>query len=215
MAARLRLGDVIPFTFSFQDSAARWNAFRGSLLKGIVFQRDILALLSHPAKRIADVKLTNRGYEEWTYGYVDTDKNVVGLKIDWSTMTATFPPGNDALRDQVTNFVLYRPYPQTGLYAAFRRKWFGRLLDRYRGTPPKWCSSACRAARFPSRITWCKRRAGSIREFAGRPGACCCWTSTRSNRWNGRNCSRCVSPEDNAGCSRCCPYAWHTRSASC
>ena len=102
-----------------------------------MFQRDILALLSHPAKRLADVKLTNRGYEEWTYGYVDTDKNVLGLKIDWPTLTATFPPGNDALRDQVTNFVLYRPYPQTGRYRAFRRKWFGRLVDRYRGTPTK------------------------------------------------------------------------------
>ena len=44
------------------------------------------------------MKLTNRGYEEWTYvgGYVATD-----------------------------NFVLYRPYPQTGRYAALRRKFLG------------------------------------------------------------------------------------------
>ena len=93
VAARLRLSDIIPFTFSFQDPATRWNAFRGSLLKGIVFQRDILALLSHPAKRLADVKLTNRGYEEWTYGYVDTDKNVLGLKIDWPTLDRDLSTG--------------------------------------------------------------------------------------------------------------------------
>lgn len=91
VAARLRFSDVIPFALSFENSTARWQALRGSLLKGIVFQRDLLAFLSHPAKRIADVELNNRGYEEWTYGFVDTDRNVVGLKIDWTTLTATVP----------------------------------------------------------------------------------------------------------------------------
>jgi hypothetical protein len=44
-AARLRFSDVIPFALSFEDSHARWEALRGSLLKGIVFQRDIQELL--------------------------------------------------------------------------------------------------------------------------------------------------------------------------
>jgi len=57
--------------------------------------------------------------------------------LNWATLTATFPPGNDGLREQMNHFVLYRPYPQTGRHAAFRRKWFGELVDRYRGTPTK------------------------------------------------------------------------------
>ena len=170
VAARLRLSDVIPFAFSFQNPATRWDAFRGNLLKGTVFQRDILALLAHPAKRLADVKLTNGGYEEWTYGYVDTDRNVVGLKIDWPILTATFPPGNDALRDQVTNFVLYRPYPQTGRYAAFRRKWFGRLLDRYRGTSTKVVFVRLPRGPIPRPDNLVHKKSSSIREFAARPG---------------------------------------------
>src|ERR1039457_1150292 len=114
VAARLRLSDVIPFALSFQNPAARWDAFRGSLLKGIVFQRDVLAFLTHPAKRLADIALDAGGFEEWTYGFVDTDRNVVGLKIDWTNFTATVPPGNEELRDQVDRFVLYHPKPQTG-----------------------------------------------------------------------------------------------------
>jgi hypothetical protein len=170
VAARLRLSDVIPFTFSFQNPAARWDAFRGSLLKGIVFQRDILALLSHPAKRIADVKLTNRGFEEWTYGYVDSDRSVAGLKIDWKTLTATVPPGNEALRDELSRLVLYRPYPQTGRHAAFRRKWFGQLVDRYRGTPTKVVFVRLPRGPIPRPDNLVQKKSSSIREFAARPG---------------------------------------------
>ena len=170
VAARLRFNDVIPFALSFGDSQARWEAFRGSLLKGTVFQRDILAFLTHPAKRLADVKLTNGGYEEWTYGFVDTDRNVVGLKIDWTNFTATVPPGNDALRDQLDRFVLYRPYPQTGKRAAFRRKWFGQLLDRYRGTPTKEVFVRLPRGPIPRPDNLVRKKSSSIREFAARPG---------------------------------------------
>ena len=170
VAARLRFNDVIPFALSFGDSQARWEAFRGSLLKGTVFQRDILAFLTHPAKRLADVKLTNGGYEEWTYGFVDTDRNVVGLKIDWTNFTATVPPGNDALRDQLDRFVLYRPYPQTGKRAAFRRKWFGQLLDRYRGTSTKIIFVRLPRGPIPRPDNLVRKKSSSIREFAARPG---------------------------------------------
>jgi hypothetical protein len=170
VAARLRLTDVIPFALSFHSPAVRWEAFRGSLFKGIVFQRDILAFLTHPAKRVADVKLTNRGYEEWTYGYVETDRNVVGLKIDWPTLTAILPSGNDGLRDQMNCCVLYRPYPQTGQIAAFRRKWFGRLLERYRGTPTKLVFLRLPRGPSPRPDGLVQKKSSSIREFAARPG---------------------------------------------
>ena len=170
VAARLRLTDVVPFALSFHSPAARWEAFRGSLFKGIVFQRDILALLTHPAKRLADVKLTNGGYEEWTYGYVETDRNVVGLKVDWPTLTASFPPGNDGLRDQMNCCVLYRPYPQTGQIAEFRRKWFGRLLERYRGTPTKLVFLRLPRGPSPRPDGLVQKKSSSIREFAARPG---------------------------------------------
>jgi hypothetical protein len=170
VAARLRFSDVIPFALSFENRTARWEAFRGSLLKGIVFQRDILAFLAHPAKRLADIALNNGGFEEWTYGYVDTDRNVVGLKIDWTAFTATIPPGNEELRDQMTRFVLYRPKPQTGQRAAFRRKWFGQLVDRYRGTPTKVIFVRLPRGPIPRPDNLVQKKSSSIREFAARPG---------------------------------------------
>ena len=170
VAARLRLSDVIPFSLSFKDPHARWEAFRGSLFKGIVFQRDILAFLSHPRKRLADIALDAGGFEEWTYGYVDSDRDVVGLKIDWTTLTATVPPGREALLDELKRFVLYRPYPQTGWQAAFRRKWFGQLVDRYRGTATKVVFVRLPRGPIPRPDNLVQKKSSSIREFASRPG---------------------------------------------
>jgi hypothetical protein len=170
VAARLRLSDVIPFALSFRQATPRWEAFRGSLLKGTVFQRDLLAFLSHPRKRIADVALSARGWEEWTYGFVETDRNVVGLNIDWTTLTATIPPGNDVIRNELYRFVLYRPYRQTGRYAAFRRKWFGQLVDRYRGTPTKIVLLRLPRGPIPRPDNLVQKKSSSIRELAGRPG---------------------------------------------
>ena len=169
-AARLRFSDVIPFTLSFDDRHARWEAFRGSLLKGIVFQRDILAFLSHPQKRLANVARDDGGYEEWTYGYNAPDSNVVGLKIDWSTFTAVIPPGNAELADHINRFILYRPKPQTGKRAAFRRKWFGQLLDRYRGTPTKVVFMRLPRGPIPRPDNLVRKLSSSIREFSSRPG---------------------------------------------
>ena len=170
VAARLRFSDVVPFALSFEDSHARWEAFRGSLLKGIVFQRDILAFLSHPQKRLADVERNDGGYEEWTYGYNAPDRNVVGLKIDWNTFTATIPPGNAELTDHMTRFILYRPKPQTGKRATFRRKWFGQLVDRYRGTTTKVVFVRLPRGPIPRPENLVHKLSSSIREFAARPG---------------------------------------------
>jgi hypothetical protein len=169
-AARLRFSDVIPFTLSFEDPHARWEALRGSLLKGIVFQRDVQALLTHPAKRLADIALDARGFEQWTYEYVETSRNVVGLKIDWTNFTAVIPPGNPDLTDQMNRFVLNRPKPQTGKRAAFRRKWFGRLLDCYRGTPTKVVFVRLPRGPIPRPDNLVRKQSSSIREFAARPG---------------------------------------------
>ena len=130
----------------------------------------MLAFLSHPVKRIESVRQTDRGFEEWTYGYVDSAKNVAGLKIDWATFTATVPPGDEALKDQLDRFVLYRANPQTGLYAAFRRKWFGRILDYYRDMPTKIVFVRLPRGPIPRPATLIQKKSSSIREFAARPG---------------------------------------------
>jgi hypothetical protein len=173
--ARLRLMDVPEFAGSFHDPDLRWQAFRGGLLKGIVYQADFHGFLSHPSKRIDDVHLEHRGVEEWTYGYVGTERSMAGLTIDWKTLTAKVPPGaDDNQRGTVQNFLLRAPVPQTGRLAAFRREWFGRILDRYRGSRTKIVFLRLPRGPIP-RPAFLARSTGSvIRELASRPNVLLC-----------------------------------------
>jgi hypothetical protein len=137
---RLRLGDALDFARSFHGRELQWQAFRGAILKGMVLQPDILAFLSHPQNRIADVHLQHFGFDQWTYNYIDTDRSLSGLQIDWSTMTAAYPPGVDALtRVTVQNWLLHPPDPpqNRGRWAPYERTWYGRIVNRYRGSRTK------------------------------------------------------------------------------
>ncbi len=169
--ARLRLADVFELARSFDDRTSRWETIRGGLLKGIVYQADILAFLTHPLKRLAYVRLCNQGYEGWTWDYVDSKNSVAGFQVDWKTMTATFPPGvEQSFRDEVRNWVLYPAKPQTGHKAAFRRKWYGELIDRYRGSPTKIVFLRLPRGPAPRPEGLVVKKSSSIRELAARPG---------------------------------------------
>src|SRR6185436_1097743 len=50
--ARLRFADTWHFSRSFNDPHLQWEAFRGSLLKGLIYQSDLRAFLDHPKKRL-------------------------------------------------------------------------------------------------------------------------------------------------------------------
>lgn len=168
--ARLRLEDVAEFAMSFDSPALRWEAFRDGIWKGTVFQADMLAFLSHPKYRLGEVAFDRHGFEEWTYGYLETPRSMEGLSIDWKTMKATMPPTFDENQvDTVKNALLREPAPQTGRVAAFRRHWLGKMIDYYRGSPTKIIF--LRLARGPvvRPDNLVHKLSSSIREFAARP----------------------------------------------
>lgn len=130
---RLRLRDVFEFAWSYRTWPSRWEAFRGALLKGSVYQPDIKEFLSGPAKRIATVKLFHEGWPQWTHDYIPEDHNLTGLSIDWTSWKATYPPGaSPAEREIIDDTLLRRAAPQTGSLADYRRHWLGRIVDQYR-----------------------------------------------------------------------------------
>ena len=167
---RLRLTDAIDFARSFPTWSQRWEVFRGGLFKGFVLARDIQAFLSKPGKRIEEVRLYRKGWADWTYNYNEDPRSLAGLQIDWAAWKASFPPGADEAQRITVGTVLLRPVaPQTGRYANFRRLWYGRMLDRYRGSRTKIIF--VRLARGPvvRPASLVKKKSASIREFASRP----------------------------------------------
>jgi hypothetical protein len=168
--ARLRFTDILPFALSFNSTEARWEAFRGAALKGFVYQSDVQALISHPRKRLDYVRLCRRGWPSWTWDYQESPKSMAGLTVDWAKWTAAFPPGTDDLqRETVLRFLMYKPYPQTGTVAAFRRRWFGKLIESYRGSPTKIIFLRLPRGPVVRPENLLKKRSASIREFASLP----------------------------------------------
>lgn len=174
---RLRLGDALEFARGFRGFDLEWRAFRGALLKGLVLQPDILAFLANPAKRLAEVRIERGGFDFWTYNYVEPTASMAGLRIDWSTFTATFPPGFTPLQRQtVIDSVVYRPRPSRfpGGLAAYRRTWFGRIIDRYRGSRTQIIFVRLPRAPIPRPGTLDPIVSSSIRELAQRPNVLLC-----------------------------------------
>jgi len=172
---RLRLADAVDFTSSFRTWRSRWEAVRGIFLKGFVLQRDVQAFLSHPAKRIDEVRLNRRGFAYWTYTYDEDPRSLAGLQIDWAAWKASFPPSADPVQLNTVKHSLLRPVaPQTGHFAEFRRRWYGRILDRYRGSRTKIIFA--RLARGPvvRPDSLVRKKSASIREFASRPNVYLC-----------------------------------------
>jgi len=168
--ARLRWSDTLDFALSFHSREVQWEAFRGSLLKGIALQSDIQAFLAHPLKRLAYVRLCDQGWSGWTYNYVESPRNMVGLQIDWPTLTATYPPGmTEEQKDSVHNFLLRKPAPQTGRLARYFRAWLGRTADRYRESRTKVIFFRLPRGPIPRPDDLVKKRSSSIRDLASRP----------------------------------------------
>jgi hypothetical protein len=167
---RLRLSDTIDFARSFHTPAVQWEAFRGSVLKGLALQSDIQAFLAHPRKRIADIKLYRGGFADWTYNYGESPSNMVGLQVDWSTLKATYPPGmTEEQKDSVRNYMLHEANPQTGRLARYFRTWLGRTVDRYRDSRTKVIFFRLPRGPIPRPDYLVKKRSSSIRELASRP----------------------------------------------
>jgi lysophospholipase L1-like esterase len=95
---------------------------------------------------------------------------MAGLNIDWATLKVTLPPGaDDDQRATVNSFLAHPPAPQTGRLAAFRRTWFGRIIDLYRGSGTKIVFVHLPRGPIPRPEGLSVKLSSSIRELASRP----------------------------------------------
>lgn len=169
---RLRLTDVPDFAGSFRDPELAWQAWRGGLWKGFVQARDVRAFLDHPRRRVAYVRLCREGFEQWTYEYVESPETMAGVEVDWENRRALFPPGANQNQRDTLNAMLANPLvPQVRL-AEFRRQWFGRILERYRGSRTTIVFLQLPRGPFPRPAALVPRAdTSSLRELAARSGA--------------------------------------------
>ncbi len=163
--------DAWDFAFSFENPRLRFEALRGALLKGYIFKQDVQAFLEAQAARLEKVAQARQGLAGWLYDYQGHPESLAGMTVDWKRRTLVLPPGVPAeIQEMVRRIVLRKRAPATGEQAAYRKLWFGRILERYRSSatriifvrPPRGpaVNPAFDAPGEPS----------TIRGFAVRPG---------------------------------------------
>lgn len=138
LIARLKLSDLPEFPLSFDDSKLKWVAFGDMLFKGYVYKRDFLEFLSHSKARIAKVSQNDRDSAGWFYDYVGPEHSLAGLQIDWQHNVADYPASFTADQRKLIEDVLFgsRP-PDAGLLTRYLRRWYGRIIEHYRGSGTK------------------------------------------------------------------------------
>lgn len=131
--ARLRYTDAFEFASSFRTFRQRLEAFRGTIFKGVVFQPDLLAFFEHGHKRLSDVDKYRKTHWRFAYDYFGHEDDLAGIRVDWAKKTIEFPEKiPPRIRERIQGN-LFGPVPkQEGIIAAYRRLWFGRILDLYR-----------------------------------------------------------------------------------
>jgi hypothetical protein len=135
---RLGLRDLLDFPWTYRSRQLQWVTFRGIILKGFVYKRDFLAFLDHPLARIAKARFVDKESAGWYYGFGGTDEDLEGLRIDWQHKTMQFPDRvPEAKRNSMHDMLFPLLPPDEGRETAYLRYWYGKIIERYRGSGTK------------------------------------------------------------------------------
>ena len=138
LISRLRLSDIPEFPLSFDEYKLKWVAFADILFKGYVFKRDFLEFLAHPKARLAKVSQNDRDSHTWFYDYVGPEHSLAGLQIDWQHKVAHYPASFTPDQRKLIEDVLFGAWPpDTGQFTRYLQRWYGRIINHYRGSGTK------------------------------------------------------------------------------
>jgi hypothetical protein len=138
LIVRLGLRDLGEFPWTYPTRALQWEAFRGLLLKGFIYKRDVQEFLDHPRARIAKARYYATDSAGWYYGYGGVEASLEGIAIDWQQKTVRFPDSvPQDKRAEIKDLLFPIRPPDVGHQTAYLRYWYGKMIDYYRGTGTK------------------------------------------------------------------------------
>ncbi len=138
LIARLKLSDLVDYPSSFDGYQRKWAAVGDILFKGYVYKRDFLDFLASVKARVNKVRLSNQYSTEWFYSYVGPEHNVAGLQVDWEHNVAHFPASFTSEQRQLVQDVLFKARPpDAGQLSRYLYRWYGRIIEHYRGSGTK------------------------------------------------------------------------------
>jgi hypothetical protein len=136
LAPLLRLSDAFDFARSFPTWRLRGKAFESVFLKGLVYKADFADLLRNSHDRLKRIGWTRAELARARYNFPGSDATMTGLEVDWDAhRIIQYPPGRTPEQRLLMEQRLLRPSaPYTGARTRYRKLWYGRIVDYYRGT---------------------------------------------------------------------------------
>ena len=173
LGVRLGMRDLLDFPLSYGKVQLQRRAFLGILFKGYVYKRDFIEYLQDPDKRMERVKLYREGAADWLYSYEGSDENMVGIDIDWTRNVAHYPDSMPLEKRKQFDIELFQATPpDRGIFTAYFRLWFGRIVDYYRGTRTKVIFLRFPRGAVPQPAKYPPKPDSAVRELAAtRPNA--------------------------------------------
>ena len=167
----LRLTDIAEFVRSYPDWEGRRLALNACILKGYAHRADFQDLLVNYGRRLK-LTLLDRGQAAFEIYNADWKKrNVVGLSIDWKEWKITYPAHATEDQKRSLNDNLMRgTAPQLGYLAEYQRKWFGKIVDRYRSSRTRVIFVRLPRGPVVRPEGLVEKKSSSVRELALRPG---------------------------------------------
>ena len=167
MIARLRLVDIPEFVNSVVDPAGKAQALRESLFEGLVYRRDVREYLRNPRVRESDVEVFNRVIADAAYAYKGHEESLDGLWIDWKNDSFHFPVGvNPALQNSIRSESNFSDWSVREDMKVYRKKWLGKIIERYRGTKTKIVFFSNPYRPYPMPVSWAVDADGFVVEAA-------------------------------------------------
>jgi hypothetical protein len=130
---RVGVADVFDFPASFASPATRQAALAATLVHMLALKRDAGAFLANPAARLAAIAAHPAGSHETSPAYDGLHGSLEGLAVDANGAVSGMNAVADAERAPLMARLLHDPHPSAS-YAAYRRRWLGAVLERYRGS---------------------------------------------------------------------------------
>jgi hypothetical protein len=134
LIARLRLTDLFEYSNSYHSRAMKWEAFRGILLKGLIYKRDFADFLLDPIARIKLANLARVDSFGWTYNFIATRDDMTGVGVDWAAHVLTVPPDRLAQKAEYEDYFFTPFAPDIGRESAYMHYWLGKIYEHYRGS---------------------------------------------------------------------------------
>lgn len=169
LAPLVSFGDLFEFAFSYPEWRERGTAAATVLFKGMVYREDFQDFLVRHRWRLLVARDLKSRPSGWRYDAPWDSESLAGIAVDWMAGTVSLPDHLSTEKAKAVREVLLQaPPPVNPAFAEYRRKWFGKILARYRGSPTRIVF--VRLARGPVvRPGLATDPTSSIREFGARP----------------------------------------------